>query len=251
MLKGKIAIVTGSASGQGEATARLFAANGASVVVADIAEEGGARVADEIGGPAIFARLDVTCEESWKALVDRAIAAFGRVDILVNNAAITQISGIDETSRETIDKVLATNTVGPMLGIQAVLPGMKAQGSGAIVNVSSVNGLRGANRMSAYDASKWGLRGLTKSLAIELAPFGIRLNTVHPGAIDTPMLDPTGSADLQALALRMGIPFRRVGRPVEVANASMFLASDLASYISGAELAVDGAWTAGRAQSLV
>lgn len=244
-LQGKIAIVTGAARGQGEATARLFAQQGATVVLTDVLVEQGEAVARDIGASASFFRLDVTDEAGWSALVEQVIARHGRVDVLVNNAAIVFHKEVTDTSKRDLEQMLAINLVGPYLGVKAVVPQMKRQGAGSIVNISSVNGLRGTIGMSAYDASKWGVRGFTKSLALELSPSGIRVNSVHPGAIDTPMLNPNGDLDSSKAAQDYGIVFGRVGKPVEVAQASLFLASDEASYVNGAEIAVDGGWTAG------
>lgn len=244
-LQGKVAIITGAARGQGEATARLFAAEGATVILTDRLVDQGEAVAREIGGDARFCAHDVTDEAAWAAIVKETLAAHGKIDVLVNNAAITAFTPILDTSREDLDRILAINLVGPYLGIQAVVPAMARQKSGSIVNISSVNGLRGTVGMSAYDASKWGVRGISKALALELAPDGIRVNSVHPGAIDTPMLNPNGDLDSAQAAQEYGIAFGRIGRPIEVAHASLFLASDDASYVTGAELAVDGAWTSG------
>lgn len=244
-LKGKVAIITGAARGQGEATARLFAAEGASVILTDRLETEVAAVARSLGEAARCLAADIADSGAWKKLTDLALTAFGRVDILINNAAISDHHGIADLTRERLEAVLAVNLIGPILGMQAVLPLMVAQGGGAIVNISSVNGLRGTAGMAAYDASKWALRGVTKSAALEYAARGIRINSVHPGAISTPMLDPDGTVDGDALAHLLRIATGRVGKPLEVAHASLFLASDDASYINGAELAVDGAWSAG------
>ncbi len=244
-LKGKVAIITGAARGQGEATARLFVSEGASAVLTDRLEPELAAVARSLGIGARYLAADIADPKAWERLVELAVAAFGRVDILVNNAAISDHHGIAELTRERLETVLAVNLIGPILGMQAVLPLMVAQGGGAIVNISSVNGLRGTAGMAGYDASKWALRGVTKSAALEYAAKGVRINSVHPGAISTPMLDPEGTLDGFALARLLRIAAGRVGQPLEVAQASLFLASDEASYINGAELAVDGGWSAG------
>jgi 3alpha(or 20beta)-hydroxysteroid dehydrogenase len=244
-LEGKVAIVTGAARGQGEATARLFAAEGAAVIMGDVLVDEGEAVAREIGGQAQFVRLDVTDEANWIELVQAALARHGKIDALVNNAAINAFGEVQKMAKAKLERVLAINLVGPYIGIKSVVPSMIERKAGSIVNISSVNGLRGTVGMSAYDASKWGVRGFSKSLALELAQHGIRVNSVHPGAIDTPMLNPDGTLDSAVMAAQYGIAFGRVGKPVEVAHASLFLASDDASYITGAELAVDGAWTAG------
>lgn len=242
LLQDKVALVTGGARGQGEATVKTFVEAGARVVFVDVLEEGH-DTARRIGGDAEFRHMDVTDERGWRQTVEYVVAQHGRLDILVNNAAITFIRLMMETSHDELQKVLSINLAGPYLGMQAVVPHMVRQGKGSIVNVVSVNGFRGTTRMTAYDASKWGLRGLSKAAALELAPNGIRVNSVHPGAIDTPMLNPEGVDPEEFGFLRIGLG--RVGRPEEVARASAFLASDQASYISGAELAVDGTWSAG------
>lgn len=242
-LHNKVVIVTGAARGQGEATARLFAAEGAQVVMTDVLTEPGQQVAADIG--ALFLAHDVSDESAWTAVVQQTLARFGQVDVLVNNAAIGHFASLMDTRLADFQRVLSINLMGCFLGMRAVVPSMQAARRGAIVNISSINGLRGTVGMSAYDAGKWAVRGMSKSVALELAPYGVRVNTVHPGAIDTPMLNPGHAADLGKMAKAFNIALGRVGRPEEVAHASLFLASDDASYISGAELAVDGTWSAG------
>jgi 3alpha(or 20beta)-hydroxysteroid dehydrogenase len=244
-LQGKVAIITGAARGQGEATARLFAGEGAQVSLVDRLEDECKSVAADIGAGAIFVSADITQESGWKKIVTETIAAFGRIDVLVNNAAITDHHAVPELTRERLEQLLAVNLIGPILGMQAVLPTMVAEGAGSIVNISSVNGMRGTAGMSGYDASKWALRGVTKSVALEYAARGIRVNSVHPGTVRTPMLDPDGTLDGAALARLLRVAAGRVGEPLEVAHATLFLASDDASYVNGAELAVDGGWSAG------
>ncbi len=244
-LKDKVAIITGAARGQGEATARLFAAEGCSVVLTDVLDAEGEAVAADIGERAVFVHQDVSNEADWAQVVETAVSTFGKIDILVNNAAITHYGPIEETSLADFQRLLSINLIGQFLGIKAVLPRMKQGRQGSIVNISSVNGLRGTNGMSTYDACKWGVRGMTKAIALEAAPYNVRVNSVHPGAINTPMLNPTGSTNTKPIATGLGIPFGRVGEAPEVAAASLFLATDEASYVSGAELTVDGAWTSG------
>lgn len=244
-LPGKVAIITGGSRGQGEATARLFAEHGATVIIADVLDEAGAALAADIGPAAHFRHLDVSDETSWAELVEWATAQFGKIDILINNAAISLMKRFNRNSKADFERVLSVNLVGPFLGMRAVSPQMVERKAGSIVNISSVNGLRGTWGMAAYDASKWGVRGMSKAAALEFGVHGVRVNSIHPGAIDTPMLNPEGTTDGSKLASSFNLPMGRVGEPVEVANASLFLASDEASYISGAELAVDGAWTAG------
>jgi len=243
-LEGKVAIVTGAARGQGTAMAKLFAQAGAQVFLCDVREEEGEAVAAEIGPAARFRMLDIASKDAWLTLVDEVEQIAGGVDILVNNAALAASGPFLDMSAERLGQLLDVNVKGSFFGMQAVIPGMVRRGRGAIVNISSVNGLRGSGGSAAYDATKWALRGITKSIALEFADKGIRVNSIHPGAIDTPMLNP-GRGDTSGIAKSFGVPMGRVGQPTEVACAALFLASDEASYISGAELAVDGAWTAG------
>lgn len=244
-LENKVAIITGASRGQGEATARLFAEEGCKVVLTDILTDEGEAVAASIGENARFVRHDVSSESDWANVIETALATFGKIDILINNAAITHYSAIEDTTVDEFQRMLSINVVSQFIGMRAVLPMMKKARQGAIVNISSVNGLRGTNGMSIYDACKWGVRGMTKSIALEGAPHNVRANSVHPGAINTVMLNPDGAENTAPIAKGLGIPFGRVGEAHEIAAASLFLASDEASYISGAELAVDGAWTAG------
>lgn len=244
-LAGKVAIVTGAAQGMGAATARLFAAEGARVVLCDVIEDKGQETASEIGESAVFEKLDVRSEADWERVVAATVARFGKLDILINNAAIVHFSPIEAMPAEDIERVLAINVMGTMLGAKYAARAMTEVGRGVIVNISSVDGLRGCNGLSAYTASKWAVRGLSKSLAYELGPRGIRVCTVHPGGVNTQMGNPTG---LTGDALNVGyerVPLQRIGEPEEIARASLFIASDDASYISGAELAVDGGWSAG------
>jgi 3alpha(or 20beta)-hydroxysteroid dehydrogenase len=244
-LEGKVAIVTGAARGQGEATARLFAAEGAYVVLTDVLTQQGECVAHDLGERTLFLEHDVSDEMAWASIVRHALERFGKIDVLVNNAAVPHFASLQETTKADFQRVISVNLLGCFLGMKAVVNTMQTAKRGAIVNVSSINGLRGTVGMSVYDASKWGIRGMTKSVALELAPHGIRVNSVHPGAIDTLMLNPDKTLDTKKMAHNFGIASGRVGRPDEVAHASLFLASDDASYVSGAELAVDGAWSAG------
>ncbi len=243
-LTGKVAIVTGAARGQGEAEARLFASLGAKVVVTDVLADEGRAVAESIGSAACFVRHDVSDEDDWRVVVGTAIAEFGRLDVLVNNAAICRVFPLTEQTAEGFEQMLKVNLLGAFLGIKAVTEPMKVAGGGSIVNVSSQAGVQGLAGYSAYGASKWGLRGLSKVAAIELGPLGIRVNTVYPGMIDTPMI-----AHLEVkrgLGGHAGAPLTRVGAPEEVAEVVAFLASDASSYMTGADLTVDGGASAGR-----
>jgi 3alpha(or 20beta)-hydroxysteroid dehydrogenase len=244
-LKDKVAIVTGGARGMGAATVRAFAAEGAKVIVGDILDDEGGRLAEELGGACLYAHLDVGDEVGWAKVAKDAEARFGEVDILVNNAGRVHFATLLETQVADFEAILRTNLIGSFLGIRTVAPLMLKQGAGSIVNVSSIEGLRGLNGVSAYAASKWGVRGLTKTAALELGPLGVRVNSVHPGGINTPMGNPMGRALDEVNKGYQAVPLQRIGEPSEVALASLFLASDDSSYVNGAELVVDGGWVAG------
>jgi len=229
----------------GAATSRLFVAAGAKVVIGDVLEDDGARLAAELGEAARFCKLDVTSEADWSTVVSMAEAAFGPVDVLVNNAGILMFKSLFETSKADFEKVLGVNLVGEFLGIKAVAPGMVARGRGSIVNVSSVDGMKGANSLVAYASSKWGVRGLTKVAAMELGHKGVRVNSVHPGGVDTIMSNHTGAPREEVDKGYSNVPLQRIGGPEEIAAASLFLASDDASYLHGAEIVVDGGMTVG------
>src|SRR5215211_6664205 len=239
-LDGKVAIVTGASRGMGEAHARCFAAEGARVVVADLLDDEAKAVAAACGADAVYEPLDVTDAGAWRRVVDATMARWGRIDVLVNNAGIFRILGIADTTEEVWNRIMAVNTTGVFLGIQAVAPIMVEQGSGSIVNISSIAGLRGSARTIAYSTSKWAVRGMTKCAAQELAPSGVRVNSVHPGIIDTPM---AGEFDVHGIRADIDarIPIGREARPDEVSPTVLFLASDESSYCTGGEYLVDGA----------
>lgn len=245
-LDGKVAIISGGARGMGAATSRLFVEAGARVVIADLLEAEGAALAQELGDAARFVRLDVTCAQSWADTVQLAEDTFGPVDVLVNNAGVLLFKSLLQTTPEDYRRVIEVNLVGEFLGIQAVARGMIERGHGAIVNISSVDGMKGANGLAAYASSKWGVRGLTKVAAMELGHVGIRVNSVHPGGVDTVMTNYEGVAREKVSERFRNIPLQRVGAPEEIARATLFLASDDASYIAGSEIVVDGGMTTGQ-----
>jgi len=247
-LAGKVALVSGAASGMGQSEATIFAHEGAKVVVADILEMEGKQVADKIaagGGQARFVKLDVTSEAEWDAAVKAAVGAFGKLDVLVNNAGISGTYDTDMLSSAAWDKVMAVNAKGVFLGMKAAIPLMKKAGGGAIVNISSISGFVGQDGVHmAYNASKGAVRIMTKTAAVQLAGDGIRVNSVHPGFMP-PMRTSKTSADPTWRAKMLGaVPMKREGRVEEVAHAVLFLASDEASYITGTELVVDGGYLA-------
>ena len=241
-LDGRVALITGAASprGQGAAEARLLAGEGAVVMLADVSDEEGSRTAAEIGERASYARLDVTDDEQWAAVVGRIVQEHGRLDVLVNNAGVWHPGTLADTSPADFRRVIEINEVGVFLGMRAAAPVMREAGRGSIVNVSSNAGLRVAlpnlagGKAQAYVASKWAVRGMTKAAALELAPFGVRVNSIHPGPTDTAMID-TGHD-----AIARGLPLQRLATPAEIAAVVLFLASDASAYVNGAEIAVDG-----------
>ena len=240
-LGGRVALITGAASprGQGAAEARLFAAEGAAVVLGDVSDEEGEATAASIGERAAYRHLDVTSEADWAGTVAWTLERHGRLDVLVNNAGIWFGKGLDETTLADYRRVVEINQVGAFLGLRAVVPAMKAAGTGSIVNISSLAGLRGTNMPLAYAATKWAVRGMSRAAAAELAPHGIRVNAVFPGYVDTGMID-AGHEEI-----RQRVPLgRRLASPEEIATTVLFLASDEARYVTGAELVVDGAVTA-------
>ncbi len=244
-LSEKVAIVTGGARGMGGTTCELFASEGARVVVADIQAEQGEKLAGKIGSQAVFAKLDVSDEANWRAVVRDTVARWGTIDVLVNNAGMIAVSTLVDMPLADFERVLRVNLIGTFLGIKTVAPHMIAQQRGSIINVSSVDGLRGVNGLCAYSSSKWGLRGLTRNAALELGPSGIRVNSIHPGGVNTMMGNPRNLPPAEMNLAYTRVPLQRVGEPEEVARASLFLASDEASYVCGAELSVDGGWSAG------
>ena len=246
-LEGKVAIVSGGARGMGASEARIFAREGAKVVIGDLLEDEGKRVEAEIaeaGGEAMFVKLDVTQEKDWRDAVDRTVARFGKLNVLVNNAGISSGSFPDTTSVDGWERIMDINSTGVFLGTRSVIPKMLEAGGGAIVNISSIMGLVGGEEgHPAYHASKGAVRLLTKATAVRYAKDGIRINSVHPGYMP-PMSTSALETEAHIQAVIGNTPMGRKGRVEEVAKAVLFLASDEASYITGAELAVDGGYTA-------
>jgi 3alpha(or 20beta)-hydroxysteroid dehydrogenase len=244
-LEGRVAVITGAARGQGEAEARLFVAEGASVVLTDVLVDEVQAVAETLGEAAVALPHDVVDEAAWAAVVARATEHFGGLDVLVNNAAIHWIRPLLDETAEDLRRIMDVNLVGAVLGMQSVVPAMQARGGGAIVNISSLAAQGGFYGHTAYGATKWALRGVSRIAAVELGPLGIRVNSVYPGMVDTAMLPPAGDPGTDA-ARTAHVPLGRVGQVHEVAETVAFLASDAASYLTGAEIVVDGGSLAGR-----
>lgn len=241
LLEGKVALITGAARGMGEAEARLFVAEGARVLIADVLDEQGQALADSLGANAHYRHLDVSDEAGWKAIVAEIEEVFGGLDILVNNAAILRFSGIADTSLEDYRQVMNINQVGCFLGLRSAIEPMKKRGGGAIVNISSVDGLKGSAGLVSYASSKWAVRGMTKVAAAELGPLGIRVNSVHPGGIQTAMAPgPDESPAMAEFVSRLPLP--RIGQSEDVARTVLFLASDQSAYTTGCEFPVDGGY---------
>jgi NAD(P)-dependent dehydrogenase (short-subunit alcohol dehydrogenase family) len=247
-LAGKVAVVTGGASGMGQSEAVIFAREGARVVVADLLEREGQQTVDTIkaaGGQARFVKLDVTSEAEWRAAVEATVGAFGTIDVLVNNAGISGTSDPDMLSTTVWDNLMNVNAKGVFLGMKSVIPSMQKAGRGAIVNISSISGFVGQTGVHmGYNASKGAVRIMTKTAAVQFAKDGIRVNSVHPGFLP-PMRTSKTSADPEWRAKMLkAVPMKREGRVEEVAHAVLFLASDEASYITGTEIVVDGGYLA-------
>jgi 3alpha(or 20beta)-hydroxysteroid dehydrogenase len=247
-LSGKVALITGAAGGQGAAAAKRFVQEGAQVVIGDVRDEDGKALADEIG--AHYRHLDVSDEDEWTAAVAEVREVYGPPAVLVNNAGILHFAPLHETKLSDYLRVVQVNQVGTFLGMRAVVPGMVEAGGGSIINTSSIEGLRAAPLLTAYTASKFAIRGMTKVAALELAGKGVRVNSVHPGMIETGLL-PTAlggqPVDLAFAAKR--VPMKRVGQPGEIAELVVFLASDESSYCTGAEFVADGGVTAAHSLS--
>lgn len=245
-LEGKVAVVTGAAQGMGEAHARAFVREGARVVLTDINAERGAQIARDLGAAAVFTEHDVADEAGWQRVVALAEAEFGRVTVLVNNAGVIgPVKGLLDLTQAEFLQVCAVNQLGVFLGMQAVVPSMTAAGGGSIINISSIAGMLGtaASSNAAYCASKFAVRGMSKLVAVWHGKDGIRVNSVHPGYILTPMM--VAATDAEGGGAASVIPLGRMAQPEEVSNVVLFLASDESSFVSGAEYVVDGAMTSG------
>ena len=247
-LDGKVALVTGGARGMGKSHVRHFVAEGARVVFGDVLDDKGAAVAAGLGEQSCrYTHHDVTSEDDWAAAVALAMEVFGRLDVLVNNAGILTFASIADMPLADFRRVLEVNAVGCWLGMKAVIDSLKAAGGGSIVNISSIEGFTGAAGLSAYSASKFAIRGMTKVAARELAPFGIRVNSVHPGGVLTRMvIDSAGArTDGEAEAFIKAMPLARFAEPVEISRLVAYLASDESSYSTGSEFIADGGILAG------
>lgn len=241
-LSGKVALITGAARGQGEAAARRFVEEGASVLLTDVLDAPGKELAASLG--ASYCHLDVSSEEDWAAAVSVAVETYGDISVLVNNAGVLHFSALEDTTLADYQRVISVNQIGTFLGMRAVVPSMRRAGGGSIVNVSSIEGLAGMPMLTAYTASKFAIRGMTKVAALELGEHGIRVNSVHPGAIDTPMVSTALGREIDVSPIGKRLALRRIGQPEDVANVVLFLASDESAYCTGGEFAVDGGATA-------
>lgn len=232
-VQGKVALISGGARGIGAAVAGLLVEEGARVVIGDILVDEGRALAEELGDAARFVELDVTDARMWQSAVATAVDAFGKLDVLVNNAGIANGSALQQFDHGQWDRVIAVNLTGTFLGMQAAADAVIAAGGGSMINVSSIEGLRGTPWAHGYVAAKWGVRGLTKSVALELARHGVRVNSIHPGHIKTPLTENIPDDMLT-------VPLGRPGEPREVASFVLFLASDESSYATGSEFVMDG-----------
>ena len=245
---GKVALVSGGSRGLGEAQAKLLAAEGAKVAIGDLLEDEGKKVEaeiNELGGEALFMRLDVTQADQWTQIIDETVSRFGKLDVLVNNAGIGGRGGLEDMTEEEWDEVMAVNAKGVFLGTKLAMPEILKAGGGSIVNISSQMGIVGSDTSNpAYQASKAAVHVFTKSIALRYATMGVRVNSVHPGPIDTPMLQ-AGFVDPERMQRVMSkVPMGRVGRPEEIAYGVLFLSSDESSFITGAGLVIDGGYIA-------
>lgn len=239
----KVVLISGGARGMGASHARTLVEAGSRVVIGDVRADDGTALAAGLGDRCLFTPLDVTSRDSWDAAIAATTERFGGLDGLVNNAGILVTESLEQSARDNWDRVIAVNQTGVYLGMQAALPALRARGGGSIVNISSTAGLVGFADTFAYVAAKFAVRGMTKAAAIELAEAGIRVNSIHPGDIETEMIA-GGAADTGAVPATTEIPLGRYGRPREISDLVAFLISDFSSYITGAELTADGGYTA-------
>ena len=246
-LENKVALISGGARGMGAVEAKLFAQEGAKVVIGDMLAEEGRKVEAEIneaGGECVFVPLDVADEKAWESAVNEAVSRYGKLDILVNNAGIYRASNVEDTTTDEGEQIMDVNATGVFLGLRSVIQAMRNAGGGSIINISSVAGLVGNRRTTAYNASKGAVRLLTKSTAIQYASEGIRCNSVHPGTIETPMTEGFLADEEQRTDRMNRTPLGRLGRPEDVAYGALYLASDESSFVTGSELVIDGGRTA-------
>ena len=247
-LDGKVVLISGGARGQGAAEARIFAQEGAKVVIGDVLDAEGTSVAAgiaESGGDALFVHLDVTDEEDWRSAIAAAVSSFGKLDVMVNNAGIWRRGRVEDTTVEDWDTVMDVNAKGVFLGTKQAIPEMRKAGGGSIINISSTAGLVGGPRSSAYTASKGAVRLFTKATAIQYAKEGIRANSIHPGPIETAMIQQVWQGDEQNREEAIArTPLGRIGTPEDIAYGALFLASDESSFMTGSELVIDGGSTA-------
>lgn len=249
-LESEVAIVTGGARGLGRAIAEAYVAEGARVCIADVRIELAQRVAEALGDSVIALELDVTDEQSWNLALGACEEAFGSVSVLVNNAGLAEGAAIDDTTLESYRRVTEVNQTGVFLGMKSVIPAMKRAGHGSIINMSSIDGLVGSPRIISYIASKWAVRGMTKAVAMEMGPYSIRVNSIHPGHVVTELglrdgVDPSIITAMVEEHTARHAPMQRTGTPQEIAAMAVFLASNESSYCTGAEFVVDGGFTAG------
>jgi 3alpha(or 20beta)-hydroxysteroid dehydrogenase len=246
-LEGRVALISGGSRGQGAAEARVFSAEGAVVVIGDVLDDEGKALAAELGDAARYVHLDVRRADDWEAAVAAAADAFGGLDVLVNNAGVFRLASIEDTTPEDYMALIEVNQLGVFLGMRAVIPAMTAGGRGSIVNISSIDGLVGMAGAVGYVASKFAVRGMTKVAALELGSRGIRVNSIHPGGVDTPMIRElrVGDVSVDGTGVMAKVPLGRIGTPEDVARMALFLASDDSSYCTGSEFTIDGGLLAG------
>ena len=246
-LDGKVALITGGARGQGAAEAELFVAEGADVVITDVLDEPAEALSATLGPSASYLHLDVASEGEWDDVVARVDERFGRLDVVVNNAGVlSEAANIESQPLDDYMRIVSINQVGCWLGMKKTIPLLRRGGGGSIVNISSVAGMRGAEGSAAYAATKWAVRGMTKCAALEVARDGVRVNSVHPGFVDTQLLSEVGT---DAASLGPKVPLGAVGQPADVARLALFLASDASAYCTGAEFVIDGGLLAGGVKS--